>query len=378
MPPKISVLFLIPSLVANGAERQLCELVRHMDRERFIVHVVVFYGPEPGAPAGPWLDLAGLQDLNLHCLHKRRGALGYLAALPRLLALMLRVQPDIVHGYMDGNLPILLLGRLLRRRVVWGIRRSSRDLTKLDRLSLRMLRVEVLLARFVDLVIFNSEAGRSSYRAMGMKAERMEVVANGFDVERFRPDPAGGAAQRLAWGVAADVPLIGVVGRLHPVKDHPTFLRAAARLALEWPRAMFVCVGEGTGQELGRLRALAASQGLAGRVLFPGACGGMVAAYNALTCLVLASTDEGFPNVLGEAMACGIPCVTTRVGDAESLVGAQGIVVPVGDDLAMARAVSRLLGETAQARADRSGSARSRICARFSAGPRLFPRSHLP
>ena len=65
-------------------------------------------------------------------------------------------------------------------------------------------------------------------------------------------------------------------------------------------------------------------------------------------------------------MACGIPCVTTRVGDAESLVGAQGIVVPVGDDLAMARAVSRLLGETAQARADRSGSARSRICARFS------------
>jgi glycosyltransferase involved in cell wall biosynthesis len=366
MPTRTGLLFLIPSLVANGAERQLYELVRDLDRARFAIHVVVFYDPEPGDGGWLWSEMAALPDLSLHCLHKRRGALGYLAAMPRLLALMLRVRPEVVHGYMDGNLPVLLLGRMLGKRVVWGIRRTSRDLAKLDGLSLGLLRLELRMARFVDLVIFNSQAGRHNHQAMGMKAPRMEVVANGFDVTRFRPDPGLGAAQREAWGIPPGVPLIGIVGRLNPVKDHPTFLRAAARLAEAWPSAAFVCVGGGPQAYQAALETLAESLGLAGRVRFPGPCGQMTAAYNALSCLALASTDEGFPNVLGEAMACGIPCVTTRVGDAEVLVGPWGIVVPPGDDAAMAKALSLLLGESPQARAARAEAGRLSICNRFS------------
>jgi glycosyltransferase involved in cell wall biosynthesis len=365
MASRIRVLFLIPSLVANGAERQLLELVKHMDRGRFEVHLVVFY--DPGPEDNLWSEAVRVQDLHLHSLHKRRGVLGYLTALPRLLGLIMALAPDVLHGYMaDGNLPLLLLGGLVRKRVVWGIRRTNKDLVTVPRLVQRLLRVNVWLSRYVDLIIFNSEAGRLNHVAMGMKAARMEVVVNGFDVAGFRPDPALGAAQRDAWGIPTAVPLIGIVGRLHPVKDHPTFLRAAARLVRSWPSARFVCVGEGPEPYRAALGALAGDLGIGDQVRFPTTNLGMPAVYNALSHLVLSSTDEGFPNVLGEAMACGVACVATRVGDAEALLGPWGIVVEPGDDAAIAGALATLLAEPAPARAARAEASRARICTTYS------------
>jgi glycosyltransferase involved in cell wall biosynthesis len=201
---------------------------------------------------------------------------------------------------------------------------------------------------------------------MGMRGKRAIVIPNGFDTLRFAPNPDEGTVQRRAWGVPADVPLIGIVGRLAPVKDHPTFLRAAAQLGQEWPTAQFVCIGNGPADYTGSLKILARSLGIADRLLWPGVCDQMSAAYNALSLLVLSSTDEGFPNVVGEAMACGIPCVTTRVGDAALLIGDTGVVTDIADDVAITRAVSDILRESPEARAGRARAARSRICSRFS------------
>jgi len=366
MSAKTCVLFLIPSLVAHGAERQLCELVRNMDRARFEIHVVVFY--DPGSYIGSDLEseITALPHVTLHSLHKRRGPAGFLTALPRLLALIRRTKPEILHGYMDGNLPVLLMGCLLGKRTVWGIRRSNSDLSKLNRRSLRLGAVMARLSRYADLIIFNSEAGRITHERIGMRGRRAQVIPNGFDITRFSPNPAEGSAQRQAWGVPADAPLIGIVGRLAPVKDHPTFLKAAARLHQELPTAMFVCVGSGPADYTESMKALAESLGIADHVLWPGGCEQMSAAYNALSLLVLSSTAEGFPNVIGEAMACGVPCVTTRVGDAALLVGDTGEITDASDDAAIAAAVSRILQESPEARAARSQAVRARICTTFS------------
>ena len=366
MRGKPCLLFLIHSLAAGGAERQLCELLRHLDRTRFELHVLVFYDPGQGNGGELWPEIASLPDVGLHSLHKRRGPLGYLLALPRTLGLMGRLRPDILHGYSDGNLPALLLGLMLRKRVVWGIRRTSQDLSKMDRLSRRLLKVMVGLSRYVDLIIFNSEAGRLSHARMGMRSPRMQVVTNGFDIIRFSPDAVQGSAQRHRWGIPDEVPLIGIVGRFDPVKDHSTFLRAAARLAQQWPTAKFVCVGGGRKEYTEALQVLTEALGIADRVFWPGVCSQMPAAYNALSILVLTSTDEGFPNVVGEAMACGIPCVATRVGDAAPLMGDTGWVAEIGDDAAIAKAVSSLLGESETARVARAGAVRQRICTLFS------------
>jgi len=366
MAVKTRILFLIPSLIAHGAERQLCELARHMDLTQFEIHIVVFYDPEHSKDGDLWADMASIPGVNLHSLHKRRGAAGYLIAIPRLLTLVLRTNPNILHGYMDGNLPLLLVGWLLHKRVVWGIRRTSNDLSKLDPLSQRLLRIMIRLSRFTDLVIFNSEAGLCSHRAMGMRAPRMHVISNGFDVAQFVPDAALGATQRETWGVPPGVPLIGIVGRLNPVKDHPAFLRAAARIGRDWPTARFVCVGHGPQPYTESLQMQAESLGIANRVLWPGACSRMNAAYNALSLLVLSSTDEGFPNVVGEAMACGVPCVVTDVGDAAILVGDTGLVTKAGDDAAIAAAADHLLRESSESQARRSQTCRARICTIFS------------
>jgi len=363
---RIRLLFLINSLRPGGAERQLCELVRQLDRTRFQVQVVVFYDPPAGAGAELWSQLAAVDGVTLTSLHKRRGPAGYARAMARLLALLWRTDPDILHGYLDGNLPLLVLGGLLRKRVVWGIRRTSSDWSKLDRYSRALIRLMVLLSPFVDLVIFNSQAGLFNHAAMGMRAPAMRVIPNGFDIARFRPDAASGAMQRQDWGIPPEVPLIGIVGRLDQVKDHPAFLRAAARLAGEWPEARFVCVGGGSEGYRHGLQGLAASLGIGDKVLWAGTCDRMPGVYNALSLLVLASTDEGFPNVLGEAMACGIPCVTTQVGDAALLVGPAGSVVPVGDDRAMAEAAADMLRATGPERRARAEAARGRICSVYS------------
>jgi glycosyltransferase involved in cell wall biosynthesis/predicted deacetylase len=366
MGGKPSLLFLIHSLAAGGAERQLCELVSNIDRRNFELHVLVFYQPGHGARGELWPEIASLPDVELHCLDKRRGPLGYVLALPRVLKLMRRVRPDILHGYSDGNLPALLLGMLYRRRVVWGIRRTSRDLTKMNRLSLALLRVMVKLSRFVDLIIFNSEAGRLNHERMGMRAARMRVIPNGFDTDRFSPDRVLGLDQKVRWGIPAEAPLVGIVGRFDPVKDHPTFLRAAARVAAAWPEARFVCVGGGPEGYQRELQEQAEALGIGDRVHWPGICREMVPAYNALTVLMLSSTDEGFPNVIGEAMACGVPCVATKAGDAAQLIGETGFAAEVGDDAALAEGVGALLAEGEEVRADRSRAARERICSRYS------------
>ncbi len=366
MTSRTRILFLIPSLVPHGAERQLCELVRNMDPERFELHVAVFYGAEAvgGVDLSP--EIAGLSHVTFHQLHKRRGALGYLQALPRLLALTRRVDPALLHGYMDGNLPVLLIGRLLGKRVVWGIRRTSRDLQGLGWMSRALMRLHAVLSRFVDLIIFNSRAGLQNHEAMGIRGRRAVVIPNGFDVARFEPDAALGARQRARWGLPEGAPIIGIVGRISPVKDHPTFLRAAQRIAAARSEARFVSVGGGSPADLEPLKAFAATLDLSGRIHWAGASGEMAAVYNALSVLVLSSRDEGFPNVLGEAMACGVPCVSTQVGDAALLVGDTGIAVAVADDAALAGGVLSLLRESEAAREGRSRAARARICDEFS------------
>ena len=365
MGTRTRVLFLIPSLVAHGAERQLCELARAMDKDRFEVHVATFYAPGDSAGADLSPELGQVPGVSLHCLGKQRGWIGYLPAFLRLIALAWRTDPHLIHGYMDGNLPALLVGGLTRSRVVWGIRATRADLGTLSPMGRLLVSLGARLSTLVDLMIYNSRSGLERHRALGFRPGADMVIPNGFDLERFRPEPAAGRRQREVWGIGDGVPLVGIVGRLAPVKDHTTFLRAAARIAEVRPEARFVAVGEGAPEWRRVLEAQAASLRLGDRLHWAGHCEDMGSVYNALSLLLLTSVEEGFPNVLGEAMACGIPCVTTHVGDAALLVGEPHQVAPPGDDEALARASLRILGLADQG-TSLGGKTRDRILAEFS------------
>jgi glycosyltransferase involved in cell wall biosynthesis len=238
----IRVLFIIRTVGAGGAERQLAELVRAMRKTDFDVHVAVFY--PGGALSG---DFAAIPGVHCHSLDKR-GRWDVLGFLWRTFRLVRRLRPQIVYSFAsEPNLIALFIGRLARAKVAWGIRRSTPDPSALDRLSKLTFRMGAWLSAWPDRVIYNSERGRRTHAQHGYSTANAIVVSNGFDTRRFHPDVAARERQRLGWGVGPQEQLVGIVGRLDPLKNHRVFLEAAARLASLRPNIRFVCVGRAIG-----------------------------------------------------------------------------------------------------------------------------------
>lgn len=353
------ILFLVRSLERGGAERQLVTLASGLARSGWVVSVACFYS---GGPLQRELDYAGISVFDLgKC--GRWDLLGFFSRLARVIKAQ---RPDVVHGYLPGaNLAALLL-RLVypRMKTAWGMRASSTESVSYGWLTHLSLWLECRLAGLVDLIIVNSEAGMQYRVARGCPRRNMRVIPNGIDVERFRFDAAGRRRLRDEWQISEGAILVGLVARLDPVKDHATFLEAAAILALSSNRWRFVCVGSGPAEYALSLHAKARALGLAQRLIWVTARDDMAAVYSALDIAACSSIGEGFPNVVGEAMACGRPCAVTDVGDSAEIVGELGVVIPSRDPSALASALERL-----QARLEMEGG-----CLRAAAQRRI--RTH--
>jgi glycosyltransferase involved in cell wall biosynthesis len=172
---------------------------------------------------------------------------------------------------------------------------------------------------------------------------------------------------RAEWRIAPNERLIGTVARLDPMKDHRNFLRAAARVVPAHPGARFVCIGDGPAAYRIELDELASQLGLGGRLLWAGARDDIEAVYNALDVKVSSSLSEGLPNAVAEAMASGVPCVVTDVGDSADVVDGLGWICPPGDDAALGTAILQALDSLPRD----ARLIRERIRTQFSADVRL-------
>ncbi len=335
----MKIVFLARSLDYGGAERQLVALAQGLHENKHDVAIVAFYAD------GPLQTELRAARLPVHFLNKRGRwhTIGFFVDLVRLLH---RLRPEVLHSYLTTANVMAALAKpfLLNTRLVFGARASSFDLSHYDRLSRFAAWLERHLSFAADRVIVNSQAGRKHYMALGYREKSIVVIPNGIDLDTFAPDTATGCKVRAEWGVGQEQPLIGLVGRLDVLKDHGTFLRAAAQLAELRQDARFVCIGGGPDDYGQSLRQLADDLGLSKRLIWANFRSDMPAVYNALDILCLSSTSEGFPNVVGEAMACGVSCVVTDVGDAAEIVGDTGIVVPPGNPEAMAQGLIEMLG----------------------------------
>jgi glycosyltransferase involved in cell wall biosynthesis len=333
--------FLVRSLDIGGAERQLVELLRGLRARGRDVAVIVFY---PGGPLEADLEGAGIPVIPL----RKRGRWDVAGFLRSLVREIRRQRPAVLHAYMDvPNIAVATLRPLLRgTRIIWGFRASDMELDRYGWLARLAFRLERGLSRVPDLIIVNSNAGVEHRVARGFPRTRMLRIPNGIDVQRFRSDPAAGARVRRELGIPSDVLLVGLVGRLDPMKDHPNFLAAAVRVAGERPAVHFVCVGDGPEHYRRELAASPEARALGERLHWVPSRADVVGVYNALDLLCLASAyGEGFPNVIGEAMACGIPCVATDVGDAAEIIDQPRRVVPRRDPVALADAISAALDQ---------------------------------
>jgi glycosyltransferase involved in cell wall biosynthesis len=355
-PEKIRLAFLVRSLDYGGAQRQLVTLAKALDKSRFEISVLTFYA---GQALEQELDGAGVRVISL----EKSGRWDLFPFLLRLLQHTKRLRPDIIHGYLDiPNLLALLLKPFVRARVVWGVRASRMELRDYNWLLRLAARLERSLARFPDLIIVNSVAAREHHIAQGFPEHRLVMIPNGVDTEVFKPNMEARAKLRGEWGVAENTCLIGTVGRIDPVKDLPSLLRAAAIVSPQRPDARFICVGTGAAGYAQQLRTLTADLGLTDRVIWVEARSDIPAVYNSLDLIVSSSRSESFPNAIAEAMACGVPCVVTNVGDSARLVGDCGIVVPPENPAWLAT------GILAAIRTEAGNNGRSRIIEHFGVG----------
>lgn len=326
----IKILLFIRALDVGGSQSQVALLARGLARRSHTVKVIVLY-PTTGVDES--LSKYGVCVVSL----AKRGRWDVIGPLWRFWRLLLSERADVLYSFLSAQtvLSALLLPPWIPTRLVFGIRAAGMQLDRYDALSSLLHRAEALLSWRADLLIANAEAGRLSAIRRGMSARRMTVVPNGIDAECMRPDAAKGHEVRRALGLSESSFIIGIVARLDPMKDHETFLAAAAMFAGKYPDARFVCVGDGAASYRAHLRTRARAHGLESRVLWVGERSDVRGVYDAFDIATLSSSfGEAFPNVIGEAMACGVPVVATDVGDARTIVGTLGeIVLPQSPDL---------------------------------------------
>ncbi len=333
-------------LCFGGTQRQTLELARRLDRDRFAPSMLVLTGPTD-------LDAVAVgADVPLSYLGTGRAVPGlfFLSLGPALR----RHAPDIWGR---------IWGRLLGVPAIVGTCRGGGALKRQH---------EWLLWRLADHHVCNSEALAEGLRRLGEPSRRISYIPNGVDTERFRPAELPPSER---------APLILCVARLAQDKGHLTLLRAFAIVARHVPEARLRIVGDGPQEA--QLRMLVATFGLEDRVEFVPGEPDVREHYAAARVFALASVREGQPNVILEAMSCGLPVCATAVGGIPNLVenGVSGLLSPAGFAEALAASLLRLLadpamgdafGQAGRARVERDFS----FAAMVTAHEELFARLH--
>lgn len=361
----MKIALVITGLGTGGAEIMLLKLLQHIDRKRFEPTVISLVGM---GEIGPRIAALGIP---VHALGMRRGVPNplMLFALARLLR---RVNPDMVHTWMyHADLLGGLAARLARySNVVWGLRHSNLSRTENKLSTLMVVRACALLSHWLPARILScSTRAKKVHAAVGYPKEKIHVIPNGFELDRFQPDAAARDSVRNELGLPGETPLVGLIARYDPQKNHAGFIEAAARLNTVRPDVHFLLAGGGVdGSNVTLQAALAKYAGLQARMHLLGRRDDMPRLMAALDVLVSTSHGEAFPNVLGEAMACGVPCVVTNVGDSAEIVGATGRVVPAGDMEGLARQLLVLLQLDLEDKVALSQQARARVAAEYEIG----------
>lgn len=357
------IVIVITGLNIGGAEMMLLKVLQRLDT-RFSSHVISL---STLGEIGPRIQALGIP---VESLGMRPGVPSPLAFI-RLVRRLKRLKPDVVHTWMYhadlfGGLAARLAGV---SAVAWAIRQSNLDADKNKAITLAVVRACALFSEWIPArVLCCSQVSRQIHVDFGYAAMKMVVVPNGFDLTRFQPDAKARVTVRSELGLEADTPLVGLIGRFDPQKNHLGFVAAAGLLHQRLPAAHFVLAGQGIDANNGALMLAIQTAGIASVTHLLGLRSDIPRLMAALDVLASSSHGEAFPNVLGEAMACGVPCAVTDVGDSAYIVGDTGRVVNPGDMAGLAASMEVLLALPASERTALGESVRARVAEHFEIG----------
>jgi glycosyltransferase involved in cell wall biosynthesis len=362
--PNLKILHIITGLNIGGAEMMLYKLLSYQVKRNYKIHVISLI--ELGAMA------ERLEDLNIPItsLRMHRRIFNNPFKIIRLLQLVKENSPDIVqtwmyHADLLGGVVVRLFFNI---PIVWGIRHSNLDPKNDKPTTISIAKICANLSYSIPRKIIScSEVGRKIHISLGYDPNKIQVIPNGFDCLTWQPSSQARLQLREELEISSQTLLIGIVARFHPQKDHATFLEAAAILHAEMPTVHFVMCGRDIHWNNLEIVKRIEEAGIKNSCHLLGQREDI---YKITAALDVASSSssygEGFPNVIGEAMSCGVPCVVTDVGDSGWILGNTGIVVPPKNPQALADAWKQLLLLTREERKQLGLAARKRILADFS------------
>ncbi|MDO8435049.1 MAG: glycosyltransferase [Candidatus Binatus sp.] len=359
---KLRVLHLITNLTTGGAEMILLKLLQHQDREKFESEVVSLR--ELGT-IGPRIKELGVPVTALGLSSNPTS----IVALWQLLKICRAGKFDVIQTWMyHANLAgLVALAADRRARLCWSVHAAGLDFNPYPMSFKLIFRLLAALSSVPSATVVCSDASRLWHEHFGYSPSRWKYIPTGGDLEAFSPDCGARERIRRELEINQSDPVIGLVSRDNPMKDHPNFLRAFAQLKSRMPSLCGVLAGAGLTPDNERLTGLAGKLGILDSIQLLGERHDVADLMNSFDLFCLPSSDgESCPNVLIEAMSCGVPCVATDVGDSGFIIGNSGAIVPPRDSDALAQACAKLLSLDAEGRRALGCAARQRVIERFS------------
>ena len=330
----MKVLHIITGLNVGGAENMLAKLIEQGGPDEPEVLSLL--------PPGPLAERITACEVKVHTLGMRRGLVGP-GAMLRLPRIVEAIGPDLIHGWMyHGNLAASFARNRLRRRLplVWNIRHSMPELAMESRQTRFLLKLSARISRGPETIVYNAHVSRKQHEAVGYSPTRGVVIPNGFDTGRFTPNPAARDTAQALFGFAEGAFRVACVARLHPMKDQARLVEAVAAARERGCDIHLVLVGHGLEEPPAELKRLIGDKLPDDRIATCGARFDVAEWLGGIDLLAVPSAwGEAFPNVIGEALACGVPVVATDVGDSARIVGEQGLIVPPKDTRALTEAL---------------------------------------
>jgi glycosyltransferase involved in cell wall biosynthesis len=359
----IKVLHIITGLGIGGAESILIDLLKNMDGRRIDQSVLCL-----GSPVRR-IELDDLDWVNIEYLDLGRGVHDLLSKIRTLRYHIDNHKPDIVQTWMyHADLLGGIAAKLEGIPVVWGLFSGNLEWKYYKIRTVLIIKLCALVSHFVpEFVLSCSHRGIEEHGRIGYSKKRMKYVTTGFDTVRFNQDKFQGTNFRLGLGIGADVFLIGIVARFDPQKDYESFFRAISIFRLEARKfVVLVAGGYGVGDKDNLFSRLIEKHQLKENVVALGYLPDIVGFYNSLDLMVLSTHGEGLPRVIGEAMATGVPCIATDVGDIAKIVGKTGMVVTRSSPEEFSDAIRIMSSLTDDEKQQKGEQARQRIIDEYS------------
>lgn len=335
---KRKVFHIITSLDEGGAEGVLFRLCKHDTKNK---HTVITLTSE-----GKYTSMLRDENVNVIHLNMPAGRPSF-SGLYRLYRLLKKCKPCVLQTWMyHSDLIGGVIARLAGvRNVVWNIRHSSLEPSKTKKATLYVARICAKLSSWIPKkIICCAEEARLVHGDLGYDLSKFEVIGNGYDLSLFKPQLVDDSI-REKFKIDSSTPILGMVGRYTPEKDHRNLFDAFNKLGLQGCYPFLVLAGKGMSADNNELVNLLTKFNISERVILMGSVNDIPNLMNQLDLHILSSSSEGFPNVLAEAMACGIPCASTNAGSAQYILGECGWISPTKDSTALSNEILTALKE---------------------------------